>query len=163
MNNITQISDNKECLNCQYQNKSVYTGNCNRCLYDIYKKYHHIELENIATKFAVNRKLTELKTKHFFILNIFYNILLKEINTPSIQSWFDIIETKIDTSTLKILSTKMTDTERFLFKKEYDYFFGKNSKFQKIENDIKRLGIISISSITNPNIKTEIINPQKIR
>ncbi len=162
MNNITKITDNK-CLNCKYKNKSIYKGNCDRCLYDIYKTYHHTELENIATKFAVNRKLTELKTKNFFILNIFYNILLKEVKNDSIENWFDIIETKINTSTLKILSTKMTDTERFLFKKEYDYFFGKNSKFQKIENDIKRLGIISISGITTFNTKTEIINPTNTR
>ena len=161
MNNITIT--NKECLNCQYKNKSIYMGNCNKCLYDIYKKYHHIQLENIATKFAVNRKLTELKTKNFFILNIFYNILLKEVKNDSIKNWFDIIETKIDNSTLKILSTKMTDTERFLFKKEYNYFFSPSSKFQKIENDIKRLGIISISGITTIQTKTEIINPQNTR
>ena len=162
MKNITVIN-NKECLNCQYQDKSVYTGNCDKCLYDIYEKYHHIELENIATKFAVNRKLSELKNKNFFILNIFYNILLKEVKNDSIKNWFDIIEKKIDTSTLKILSTKMTDTERFLFKKEYDHFFAPSSKFQKIENNVKRLGIISISGITTFNTKTEIINPQKIR
>lgn len=162
MKNIT-VTNNKECLNCQYQDKSVYTENCDKCLYDIYKKYHHIELENIATKFAVNRKLTELKTKNFFILNIFYNILLKEVKNDSIENWFDIIEKKIDTSTLKILSTKMTDIERFLFKKEYDYFFAPSSKFQKIENDVKRLGIISISGITTFNTKTEIINQQKTR
>ena len=161
MKNITIT--NKECLNCQYKNKSIYMGNCDKCLYDIYKKYHHIQLENIATKFATSGKLTELKNKNFFILNIFYNILLREVNNNSIENWFDIIEKKIDTSTLKILSTKITDIERFLLKKEYDYFFAPYSKFQKIENDIKRLGIISISGITTIQTKTEIINPTNTR
>ena len=160
-NIIARYQDN--CANCKHNDKSVYAPNCDKCLYDVYKKYHHKTLENIATKYVVNKELNKLKTEKFFILNIFYNILLNEYDIHSATDWIDRIKEKIDTTTLTILKTKMNDMEKLLFKKEYDYFFGKNSVFQKLENDIKKLGIISIDGIIPSNHQTKLINTLKTR
>ncbi len=160
-NIVAKYKDN--CATCKYKDKSVYPNDCNKCLYDLYKKYHHTTLENIATKYVVNKELNKLKTEKFFILNMFYNILLKESDIHSATDWIDRIKEKIDVSTLKILSVKMNDMEKLLFKKEYDYFFGKNSEFQKLENDIKQLGIVSTSGILDFNEKTEFIHNAKTR